>query len=313
MKDRIQYFDAVKLLAICLVLYGHCEQHFLSGHPYDSPIYIYIYSFHMPLFMLISGFFSHSVMKLEFWDAIKKKSRQLLLPCIIWGLAIIAIRLLLGDGLEPKTILLNDLWFLKSLFICIFLMYVYERIPSPYKYCFLVLSLLATQTSIFRLKDMYPCFVFGYFLKTKFDEVTKYKYAILAVSAIIYVTLGHIYLNNTFFQNGIGIMSFITKRASVLAIGISASVFILLTFQSLEKFLPSNICKYGKNTLEIYLVQALLLETLIPRFVCLDECFSLMNHLLVFPMIIIAVICTSILISKLAQGHKTINTLLFGK
>lgn len=82
--NRVLYFDAIKLFAIVCVLYGHCVQHLISNGE-TTPIYIFIYSFHMPLFMIISGFFSHSAMNLKWSDVMKKKSKQLILPCIIGG------------------------------------------------------------------------------------------------------------------------------------------------------------------------------------------------------------------------------------
>ena len=79
---RLPYFDVLKLFAIFLVLWGHCIQYFLSSQYSDEPVYRYIYSFHMPLFMMISGYFSASSMRLHFTELITKKSRQLLLPCV---------------------------------------------------------------------------------------------------------------------------------------------------------------------------------------------------------------------------------------
>lgn len=58
--NRILAFDLLKLLAIYLVLVGHGTQHLLPSNPLDEPLYIYIYSFHMPLFMMLSGYFSYS-------------------------------------------------------------------------------------------------------------------------------------------------------------------------------------------------------------------------------------------------------------
>ena len=58
MKNRIIAFDLIKLFAIFLVIEGHCTQHLLSSFEYDEPVYVYIYSFHMPLFMFLSGYFS---------------------------------------------------------------------------------------------------------------------------------------------------------------------------------------------------------------------------------------------------------------
>ena len=57
-KKRLVQFDLLKLFTICLVLIGHTVQGLLPSHPYEEPLYVYIYSFHMPLFMMMSGFFS---------------------------------------------------------------------------------------------------------------------------------------------------------------------------------------------------------------------------------------------------------------
>ena len=66
-----------------LVLWGHAIQH-LSPAAYDeNPMYIFIYSFHMPLFMMVSGFFAGSVIDREWRDTFGKKFVQLILPTII--------------------------------------------------------------------------------------------------------------------------------------------------------------------------------------------------------------------------------------
>lgn len=53
---RIDYLDTVKALAIFCVILGHSIQYFdVSGEL--KWMYSFIYSFHMPLFMAVSGFF----------------------------------------------------------------------------------------------------------------------------------------------------------------------------------------------------------------------------------------------------------------
>lgn len=54
---RMQSMDLLKFLAIFLVLWGHAEQYLLSCDYAERAVYRHIYSFHMPLFMMISGFF----------------------------------------------------------------------------------------------------------------------------------------------------------------------------------------------------------------------------------------------------------------
>ena len=80
-EGRLRSFDILKLFTIFLVLWGHCIQYFLSSEPIDEPLYRTIYSFHMPLFMMISGYFAASSMHIRLIDFLKKKSVQLLLPC----------------------------------------------------------------------------------------------------------------------------------------------------------------------------------------------------------------------------------------
>ena len=54
--ERIKYLDYLKAFAIYLVVYGHllCDY---ADEQASSPVCITIYSFHMALFMSLSGFF----------------------------------------------------------------------------------------------------------------------------------------------------------------------------------------------------------------------------------------------------------------
>lgn len=55
MKERSLYWDTIKGLLIILVVFGHC------GTAVGNNLLSVIYSFHMPLFILVSGFFSKKV------------------------------------------------------------------------------------------------------------------------------------------------------------------------------------------------------------------------------------------------------------
>lgn len=82
--QRLQSMDALKFFAIFLVLWGHCVQYLISGEFADKPVYRHIYSFHMPLFMMLSGFFFAMTCRRGFWKLSVKKFRQLLLPVLCW-------------------------------------------------------------------------------------------------------------------------------------------------------------------------------------------------------------------------------------
>ena len=80
---RILYLDSVKLLAIYLVVLGHTVSAMESGSIVCNQLYAFIYSFHMPLFMLLSGYFVSSRLgEMPAMKLLKKKGQQLLLPAI---------------------------------------------------------------------------------------------------------------------------------------------------------------------------------------------------------------------------------------
>lgn len=83
---RISYYDIVKGVAIWLVVLGHCIQTFGSD-PEHNKLFLLIYAFHMPLFMMVSGkFFISSCHKYNTSQFLKKKFNRLYLPSLFWGL-----------------------------------------------------------------------------------------------------------------------------------------------------------------------------------------------------------------------------------
>ncbi|MDD8037541.1 MAG: acyltransferase family protein, partial [Thomasclavelia ramosa] len=58
MNNRIEYIDFIKGFTIFLVVWGHAIQNISqNGSFWNNPMHIFICSFHMPIFMLLSGFF----------------------------------------------------------------------------------------------------------------------------------------------------------------------------------------------------------------------------------------------------------------
>ena len=86
---RINYVDNLKGFAIILVIVGHVIQYLYSPDFYDGVVvFRYIYSFHMALFMMLSGFtldMNRDISLKIFIEKIKKRALQLLLPFFFWG------------------------------------------------------------------------------------------------------------------------------------------------------------------------------------------------------------------------------------
>ncbi len=163
-------FDGLKAFAIFLVLWGHCIQQLLAGPKEEDMLFRFIYSFHMPLFAMASGYFSYNSLNLSFPKMILKKSRQLLLPCFTWYCLTYSIPKLLlfpiwADSKDYSLIaffdvLYQNFWFLKSLFICYLLAYLG-------KYVSWILALLISFIcgTTFSISFLFPAFLIGYVMR----------------------------------------------------------------------------------------------------------------------------------------------------
>ncbi len=61
--QRDGYFDTLKFVLMLFVIYGHAIVFGLKNSDLIKGIYIFIYTFHMPLFIFVSGYFSKNVQK----------------------------------------------------------------------------------------------------------------------------------------------------------------------------------------------------------------------------------------------------------
>lgn len=112
---RILWVDALKAFAITIVVLGHCLQAIDSA----SIMYKYIYAFHMPLFMAISGYCSYKPSVPI--NNIRKRFFQLVIPFLAWPMVWYVVKMdfsgvtdyYLHLPLNPDT----GLWFLYELFL----------------------------------------------------------------------------------------------------------------------------------------------------------------------------------------------------
>lgn len=115
---RCYYLDLAKVLATFLVILGHLYSE-------DSPVRLYLYAFHMPLFFLVSGVFHKDTGKVN-W---KGYSQALLWPALICIVLQALVRLIIfRDSLgNVSHFLFYDIllgrrmgvfWFILALFWC---------------------------------------------------------------------------------------------------------------------------------------------------------------------------------------------------
>lgn len=172
--ERNAYFDNARVLLIFLVVFGHMIQPFRDGSVELNTLYMWVYTFHMPAFIFLAGFFAKGLGNKKY---ILNLAKKLLIPYIIFQIGYTVFYYFIGDS-GWKTSLFDphwSLWFLFSLFSWHMLLYWFKKIPP-------MLSLLiATQIglivgyfgeightfSLSRTLVFFPFFLLGYFLTEK--------------------------------------------------------------------------------------------------------------------------------------------------
>lgn len=117
MKERIDWIDSLKGLAIIFVLIGHLNP--------EAEIERYIYSVHMFLFFSISGFLHNNETSLS-WNYLFKKSKRLLMPYLFWSIIAAVYTAISENPIKALKALIaldgviswdSPLWFLPVIFL----------------------------------------------------------------------------------------------------------------------------------------------------------------------------------------------------
>ncbi|MCM1352544.1 MAG: acyltransferase family protein [Alistipes senegalensis] len=191
--SRMVELDLLKLVAIFFVLWGHVLL-LPSDHPYETnPIYLWICSFHMPLFMCLSGFFASNIFDKSFGNLFKQRFSQLLLPFFAWvfliyGIKTVFILILRGENYpDLGSDLLYSIWFLKSAFVCAMLGYLGFS-HKRNKIGWILFSLACSQLVIYwDVFIMYPCFVFGILIRRYFFRILEHWKIILCFVGTVFL------------------------------------------------------------------------------------------------------------------------------
>lgn len=183
LKPRNLYLDSLRGLAVYLVILGHAMSNFTmsyyqGGFFWLDPWHIAIYSFHMPLFALISGYlFVKALDERNPWSFASRKLPNLLVPWIIWGGITWCVKAIQADtGLFELKLALKHIigyyWFITTISIVMLLVWaVYRYLRYPWVvFLALLLALQLLPASkipmydFLRIKEtafLLPFFVFG--------------------------------------------------------------------------------------------------------------------------------------------------------
>lgn len=271
--NRNTDIDAVKGSLICLVILGHCLELNKAYCNISQSIYTWIYSFHMPLFIFISGFLSKKTEMEKF-----KKSIVFLFE-IICFYSIIHFAL---DKQVPQNIyeLLSPAWTLWYLLVLIYYKAIIQIIPNKYiNLSFLILTILQSlligfvhwigyPLSLSRFFVFLPYFIAGYLLKEKSDLSKIKNFPTVLSSGILLITICvSFFVNSNFDRILFGSFSYDISNTEIVSACLCRGLcyiitpILMITFSTV--IIKYNICSFlGKYTLGIYLFHSIILKVI---------------------------------------------------
>lgn len=178
-KQRDPYFDNAKYLAIVLVALGHSWEPLRDGSRAAGALYVFVYTFHMPAFMVISGYFSRSFQGKP--HQLKRLLTGVAVPYVLFEVAYTLFKRWADDDPTYPISLLDPwylTWFLGALFIWRLTTPLWKTVRWPVALALAVAVLASISPDIGddmdlqRVLQFLPFFVIGLFLKPEhFDLV----------------------------------------------------------------------------------------------------------------------------------------------
>lgn len=189
--ERNAFFDNAKVFLIFLVVFGHMIQPFIHDSNGIQSIYVWIYTFHMPAFILLAGFFAKgSGNKKYIWNLMKK----LIIPYFIFQTLYTMYYFFIGKADWQTGVFYPQwsLWFLFSLFSWHILLVLFKKIPAGWSIFLSVMIGIVVgyfgevghAFSLSRTFVFFPFFLIGYFLTVDQMMFVKKRY-VKVVSVIV--------------------------------------------------------------------------------------------------------------------------------
>jgi len=287
MKQRIAYIDFLKSVAIFFVLLGHSTEQISADVFWDHPLWSFIYSFHMPLFMFLSGFFFKSALEKPFWEMLGGKLRRLGIP----SLTAYAICVIIMLSAGTKSIFdlcdlsfsgfMNSVWFLKCVLFCYIIMYlmckmIKNDIISAVLASVIIIFIPGTQTV--NLNFMLPMFCIGMLCGNHLEWLEKHRRSLTIISLSSFIAMLFFWSGRmTVYMVPTQVINLDNLTLDVhnlgltiyrLAIGMAGSFtfffFAKPLYSGLSRYkICDSFCKIGSATLGIYFLQTFLLEIFI--------------------------------------------------
>lgn len=287
-----------------------CSIFFLDGGVQGKTIFSLIYSFHMALFMMISGyFFFNSMNRYNLASILKDKFLAFIVPSITYTCISVFLSIYIrNDWADCSQYIFDHLWFLKALFCCQIVAFVLRK--TNYFWGGIIGVAFFYFFNRWQLNIMFPAFFLGMILR-KYDIWWKEKVILLLfISLFIYVisiVIRHNYVD----------MSHIIRMITGLLVPLCGSLFIISLFYAMRNYikngrLTDTFAYWGTKTKELYILHGLLFEFGLMYVWKYIHFNSILFNLFWGPLLAVSLMWIIIRMNELLQKNRIVNALLLG-
>lgn len=281
MKERFWFFDNGRAVLMLLVVFGHVIEPLKENSIYNS-IYCFLYVFHMPCFVFISGYFSKRSTTVI--DGLSKYIAPFVAFQILYRIMnfIFKIQHPANSLIKLFAVPVRTLWYLPSLFCWVMLQHVIIKIFGDHRLrpvlisSFLLLPFISGVIPVYafsipRTLYFFPFFLFGHVVKTEennFFNASGKAMKIISLSfflMLLYLSIVHpcnrglLYAMNTFKSINFSAILGGLNRSMILILSCASCFFLLKLIPQTQTFLSH----FGKKTLQIFLLHDLAIRFLI--------------------------------------------------
>lgn len=329
--ERDVSIDIAKGICIILVVIGHLLQFDCSGLAKNT-LFNYIYAFHMPVFMMLSGYVaSYGNFDVPFTKLILRRFRQLMVPFLVWMVLTVVYwhTSLVGDITLAMSFLKRPdvgAWFLLSLFFVYLYFLIAKKIARMLPVRNTMISELITlwgmlvlmlAIRVFLKKSIFSDFCsWFYYLPDKYYVMFTFGYMVAKYKKSVIQNPFLLILSFVIFALSIGRYHFSQSSALLqLTVSIPASILMISLSSSIGLAFNGNVywlMTFGKYSIVIYLVHFFFVHSLYGWAMLTESLNTLcLSGLCLIVAIPICFLC--VWIGKTMVAYPLLNELLFGK
>lgn len=256
---RLYYLDSARGFALLSVIIGHIYQP-------NNALITWIYSFHVPLFFIISGillYYKDTVNK-SFLGLISSRIKSILIPYLMFCLVNIIFEIILNPSLTTiKWTILQTItffgigatWFLPALFISEIIFILINKYINSKFIKFVITSILITIPCIFKSNNIILTVMFRSLTSLGFISIGYYIFPYINKVDLSWVNILCIFITSILLSGINGNVDLYSLKYNnpiiYLLCGVIGSVLILFTLKKFNNFNSKYLTYFGLNSIVI--------------------------------------------------------------